>query len=589
MGWVYARTRIAITAILALLVALPLLTLVLPSTDAATSPTTTVGLSPLSERRVVTGWIPHYEFSEGLASVLAHPDVVSETSPFWYRATVQSQVRSQTDNAQPESTLISGIDDLHAVGIAALPSINDEGMNATEMAGVLKDVDRRSALIEEIVAMVVRTGADGADIDFESMNVLKAGGVGADRTAVKKFYPIFLDKLRTRLHEMGALLSVTVPARRSESDPNWEVFDYDAIGRSVDRVRVMTYDYSTDDTGPGPIGPLDWTRDVIKYAKSEFKGVPLSIGTPQYGQNWYIKTLRGSCPDAAKVTVSPTAQQALGLIDTYNATPVWSDSAGEYHYDYRRPYPEYGNCVVQRRVWFGEGRSALTRLQLAQQLGVQGIAVWRIGVEDPALWKKAETFAKSLSPAPARASITVPPSVDYGAGFTLEGKFSVSGLPIAGEQVTVLRRVPGKAWSAVGTATTLADGSVSIPKVADRTFEWRLRLAPSWDWATTLTPVARVAARHVVSATVVDPVVAPGETFVVTGTVAPAEEGTSVTLQKRVDGRWVGATSRRTAADGSFTLKGSFQRVEEHEVRVVATADSQHSAGFSATLTVTVE
>ena len=43
MGWVHARTRTAITAILALSVALPLLTLVLPSTDAATSPTTTVG------------------------------------------------------------------------------------------------------------------------------------------------------------------------------------------------------------------------------------------------------------------------------------------------------------------------------------------------------------------------------------------------------------------------------------------------------------------------------------------------------------------------------------------------------------------
>ena len=82
------------------------------------------------------------------------------------------------------------------------------------------------------------------------------------------------------------------------------------------------------------------------------------------------------------------------------------------------------------------------------------------------------------SPAPARAAITVPPLVGYGAGFTLEGKFSVSGLPIAGEQVTVLRRVPGKTWSEVGAATTLADGTVSIPKTAERTFEWRLRLAP---------------------------------------------------------------------------------------------------------------
>ena len=355
MGWVHARTRTAIIAILALLVALPLLNLVLPPTDAATSPTTTVGLSPLSERRVVTGWIPYWDFSDGLASVLAHPDVVSEISPFWYRATVRSKVRPQGDNALPESTLIAGIDDLHAVGVAALPSINDEGINAAEMAGLLRDTDRRSALIDEIVAMVARTGADGADIDFESMNF---SGSRADKSSVKRLYPVFLERLKARLNKMGALLSVAVPSRRSASDSSWAVFDYDAIGRNVDRVRVMTYDYSTQDTAPGPIGPLDWTRDVVRYAKSEFKGVPLSIGAPQYGQNWYVKTLRGSCPGVVEDTVSPTAVEALALIDRWNATPVWSRSAGEYHFDYRRPYPEYGNCVALRRVWFGEGRSA---------------------------------------------------------------------------------------------------------------------------------------------------------------------------------------------------------------------------------------
>ncbi len=588
MAWWYPGARTAATALLAVLVALPLITLAIPSPDAATSPATTVGLSPLSDRRMVTGWIPYWNFSSGVASVVAHPDVVAEISPFWYRATVQSHIRPQSDNLQPESTLISGIAELHGAGIAALPSINDEGMNATEMAGVLTDSVRRAALIDEIVAMVARTGADGVDIDFEGMNV---GNVGADRTAVKKFYPIFLDRLRTRLHATGALLSVAVPARRSASDPNWEVFDYDAIGRSVDRARIMTYDYSTSDTAPGPIGPLGWTRDVIQYAKSEFRGIPLSIGVPQYGQNWYVKTLRGSCPEAAKGTVSPTAQEALDLIDTYNATVVWSDSAGEYHFDYRRPYPQYGNCVVQRRVWFGEGRSARERLQLAQRLGVQGIAIWRLGVEDPALWSKAEALAQSISPAPARARVSIDPEapLDYGTAFTVNAKFSVSGLPVAGREVTVLRRLPGKAWSAAGTASTDAGGAVSFPEVADRTFEWRLRLVRGWDWATTLTPVAGAAVRHVVRAAVVNPVVAKGETFFVTGTVAPAEEGTTVTLQKRVDRRWVSVVPRKTAADGSFALKGTFRNVEVHRVRVVAAGDSKHLPGSSAAMTVTVE
>ena len=105
MGWVYARARTAITAILALLVALPLLTLVLPSTEAATSPTTTVGLSPLSERRVVTGWIPHYEFSEGLAAVLAHPDVVAEIFVFLVPRHRSVKVAFTRREHQPEKHL----------------------------------------------------------------------------------------------------------------------------------------------------------------------------------------------------------------------------------------------------------------------------------------------------------------------------------------------------------------------------------------------------------------------------------------------------------------------------------------------------
>lgn len=153
----------------------------------------------------------------------------------------------------------------------------------------------------------------------------------------------------------------------------------------------------------------------------------------------------------------------------------------------------------------------------------------------------------------------------------------------------MLRRVPGKAWSAVGTASTDADGMVQPPQVADRTYEWRLRLAPDWDWATTRTVVAKVAVRHGVSAEIVDPTVAPGEAFIVTGTVAPAEAGTDVTLQKRVNGRWVSGASTMTAADGAFTLKGSFSSVEVHQVRVVAAADSKHAAGSSATMTVSVE
>lgn len=482
-------------AALAFAVAVVPLTLAQPHTaDAGTSPTTTPGLSPLSERRVVTGWIPWWKFANGVAGAVSNADLVAEVSPFWYRATVKAGVRPQIDNANPESLLISGIDDLHAAGVAAIPSITDQGFDAQTMARLLSDRGRRGTLIGQIVDTVARTGADGADIDFEAMNF---GGSTADKSSVRRTFPVFLAKLRDRLHARGAILSVAVPARRSASDANWAVFDYDAIGRSVDRARIMTYDYSTASSAPGPIAPIDWVRQVTKYAATEFRKVPLSVGVPAYGRNWPIEKLSGSCPagQGATSVASPTSQEALTLIDTWGATRQWSKTDQEAHYDYERTYSGGGKtCVMLRRVWFGEGRSAQVRLELAQRLDAQGIAVWTLGPEDPGLWTRARTVAESLTPSRARSTLSAPKSVAIDDPYAVVGRFSVSGTPVVAQPVNVQRRVPGRSWKAVGTVNTDERGRARFDAVATRTFIWRMRLPAGWDWSMSQTTALTVKA-----------------------------------------------------------------------------------------------
>ena len=153
-------------------------------------------------------------------------------------------------------------------------------------------------------------------IAFEEMNF---EGSAKQRTGIKKLYPVFLEQLQAKLNARDALLSVALPPRRSASDPYWEVIDYDAIGKVVDRARVMTYDYHVPTGAPGPIGPYGWTRDAMEYAHNQFRGVPLSVGTPVYGYNWYLKTVRGSCPSSVKGPTIPTHGQILTLADDYNA------------------------------------------------------------------------------------------------------------------------------------------------------------------------------------------------------------------------------------------------------------------------------
>ncbi|MGA9290182.1 MAG: glycosyl hydrolase, partial [Anaerobacillus sp.] len=40
----------------------------------------------------------------------------------------------------------------------------------------------------------------------------------------------------------------------------------------------------------------------------------------------------------------------------------------------------------QHEVWFENQQSIEAKTRLANELGVQGVALWRLGMEDPAIW-----------------------------------------------------------------------------------------------------------------------------------------------------------------------------------------------------------
>ena len=56
-----------------------------------------------------------------------------------------------------------------------------------------------------------------------------------------------------------------------------------------------------------------------------------------------------------------------------------------------RPTPPPGT-LQDHVVWIEEGASAVTRLGLAERHGAGGVAAWRLGLEDPAVWPALEAW-----------------------------------------------------------------------------------------------------------------------------------------------------------------------------------------------------
>jgi spore germination protein YaaH len=373
---------VAVSAVAALVVAVP------PGASAAPADEALVAAAA---PRIASGWIVHWRLTRGVKVVTNHAELVKDVSFFWYRATRKSRVLDQEPGAQPsQAQLRAAIQAVQGLGVRAYVSVTDTGFDATSMARLLGDRQRRGRLVTNLVTTAKEVGAGGVDIDFEAMNF---GSVGKDRTAVKKRFPRFLAQLQKRLHASGMKLSVALPPRTGVRDNAWEVYDYRLIAPTVDRARVLAYDYHVPSGRPGPVAPLPWVNHVARYA-GDTLGRKASLGLPAYGYNWHVRRLSGTCPAGATSPTTGTPGAFRGVAAREGVTPTYRRSLASYTYSYRRVFSDGArSCRVKRTVWFEDARSVKDKLPLLRRHGLGSVALWTLGGERPATWQVLASYA----------------------------------------------------------------------------------------------------------------------------------------------------------------------------------------------------
>jgi tRNA modification GTPase len=166
-------------------------------------------------------------------------------------------------------------------------------------------------------------GFDGIDLDFEGFAFVD-GNKTWTKTAPN--WVQFIKELSTQLHLSQKLLSVTTPYAfdPSEKQKGYTVYAWADIAASIDRLRIMTYDYSV--AKPGPIGPIAWTEKTLKYAISIMPASKVFIGLPGYGRGWSYKI---HCILSVPVTASDPPCSAVGnTVFTNSAADVAFEVGG---------------------------------------------------------------------------------------------------------------------------------------------------------------------------------------------------------------------------------------------------------------------
>jgi spore germination protein len=321
----------------------------------------TGSVPPVSQRLVVASF-PCWSIGPATDAVLAHRNDVNEVSPWIYGVGANGQVILDSGINLP--ALKADLDRLRAQGLPIVPTLAnvDAQGNWTyrPIAIVLHNPARAARQVAEIVALVDSNHYGGVDLDYEN---LQAGD--------RQVFTAFVTSLAGALHAKGKVLSVALFAKASNAGyaPRNVAQDYAAIGRVADQVRLMGYDYHWATSPPGPVAPVGWIREVIKYAKTQIPASKIVLGIPEYGYDWS----RG-------VGTAVTWQQAFQLSRKYHVHL-------RYDFSSQAPWFSYTDASGHTHtVWFENAESAQAKLDVTQGAAIAGVYLWMYGSEDPASW-----------------------------------------------------------------------------------------------------------------------------------------------------------------------------------------------------------
>jgi spore germination protein YaaH len=523
-------------------------------------------------RRILSGWLPDYSLARNLPTVENNLDLIRDISPFWYGLTGATTIKDKYALGRyttPKATVIAR---LKSNGLLLLPTITDD-MKKLELAGLLANPTTRTSIVQSIKELVLRHNYDGIDLDFEVFYTQDGRSTWA---TTKPNWIAFIKELSTELRQQGKLLSVTTPpdfAPETKRAGNW-VFSWAEIGPHIDRLRIMAYDFST--VRPGPIGPLPWSEDAVKYAVTQMPASKVFLGIPGYGRDWITK-VEGVCPKdfASSVVVGAKAavvmRSAVELATSNNAAITYNPTHAESTFTYKKAYVDPTNsasfCTATRTVWFPDEKSYTARTNLVGKYRIGGIAVWTFGMENTAAITAVRDIAKSIAPDQVVGTIATDlEQIAYGSLFNLTGTFKLPDKsPIPSLNVRFeIKNSSDSSWRTLAAGVTDASGVIALPVIVGQKSEIRLISEGSWERAEGKTGENSI--------------------YTISGQVSPKSADIKLTVKQ--DGKQIGDLI--TDANGSFTFKAKAVPQGLTTFQVVIAAGSKNAAGVSDEITVLV-
>ena len=248
----------------------------------------------------------------------------------------------------------------HLTPYATLTNVSEKGYDPDLLHHLLSNGSIRKNLIQSIYSLLDSHDYKGIVVDFEQVQP-------RDRAYLNQF----MKELSARLHPVGMEVLIAVPPKEGDRIPEYyDGYDYSTLGKYVDKMFLMTYNWHWPGGPSGPIAPINKVRDTLNYAVSVVPKSKLLLGIPQYAYDWAI-----------------TGEDKKGTAySTQHAIDLYIKNKSQVHYDLQAASPWFrykDENGILHEVWFEDPRSLLAKFRLVKEYGLVGTGCWHLGITMP--------------------------------------------------------------------------------------------------------------------------------------------------------------------------------------------------------------
>ena len=260
---------------------------------------------------------------------------------------------------------------------------------------IIHSPEHRKIFIESVLRCLKKYHFQGVNIDFESL----------DSEKTDAYLTQFQRELYAALHTEGFIVSQDVNALSED-------YNLTELAKVNDQIFVMAYDLHSEESDWGDIAPQKWVESIIEKVSDKVDRQKLVLCLAGYGYDWGTKGKPGN---------DITFQEALAMAKESDAKVVFDEDTYNLNFKYTDDFN------TTHHVHFTDAASNFNTMRAADDAGWRGVALWRLGSEDPRLWSfydkdlSQEGLAKNSFDAQEMKSSLIADNVDYiGEGEVLD-------------------------------------------------------------------------------------------------------------------------------------------------------------------------